>query len=82
MARTPPSIGIGIILPANMDGVPGLSFDGIGRGETYHYRFTLHQGGTYWYHSHSGFQEQAGSMARSSSTHWSRSPSVSIATTS
>ncbi|MGK4545701.1 multicopper oxidase domain-containing protein, partial [Xanthomonas hortorum pv. gardneri] len=50
----------GIILPANMDGVPGLSFDGIGRGETYHYRFTLHQGGTYWYHSHSGFQEQAG----------------------
>ncbi|MBD4887572.1 multicopper oxidase domain-containing protein, partial [Xanthomonas citri pv. citri] len=32
----------------------------IGRGETYHYRFTLHQGGTYWYHSHSGFQEQAG----------------------
>ena len=50
----------GIILPANMDGVPGLSFDGIGRGEAYHYRFTLNQGGTYWYHSHSGFQEQAG----------------------
>ena len=50
----------GIILPANMDGVPGLSFNGIGRGETYHYRFTVNQGGTYWYHSHSGFQEQAG----------------------
>ena len=50
----------GIILPANMDGVPGLSFDGIGRGEAYHYRFTLNQGGTYWYHNHSGFQEQAG----------------------
>lgn len=43
-----------------MDGVPGLSFNGIGRGETYHYRFTVQQGGTYWYHSHSGFQEQAG----------------------
>jgi CopA family copper-resistance protein len=50
----------GILLPANMDGVPGISFDGIRRGETYHYRFTLRQGGTYWYHSHSAFQEQAG----------------------
>jgi len=50
----------GILLPANMDGVPGLSFNGIHPGETYHYRFTVHQGGTYWYHSHSAFQEQAG----------------------
>lgn len=50
----------GILLPANMDGVPGLSFDGIARGEAYQYRFELRQGGTYWYHSHSGFQEQAG----------------------
>ena len=50
----------GILLPANMDGVPGLSFDGINRGETYQYRFNVVQGGTYWYHSHSGFQEQAG----------------------
>ncbi len=50
----------GIILPANMDGVPGLSFAGIHRGETYHYRFTVNQAGTYWYHSHSAFQEQAG----------------------
>lgn len=50
----------GILLPANMDGVPGLSFAGISRGETYHYRFTVQQGGTYWYHSHSAFQEQAG----------------------
>ncbi|GAB3359082.1 copper resistance system multicopper oxidase [Lysobacter tyrosinilyticus] len=50
----------GIVLPANMDGVPGLSFGGIHRGETYHYRFTVNQAGTYWYHSHSGFQEQAG----------------------
>jgi CopA family copper-resistance protein len=50
----------GILLPANMDGVPGLSFDGIGLGETWHYRFQVRQSGTYWYHSHSGFQEQAG----------------------
>ncbi|MCC7178755.1 MAG: copper resistance system multicopper oxidase [Acidobacteria bacterium] len=53
----------GIILPANMDGVPGLSFHGIRPGETYHYRFTLKQHGTYWYHSHSGFQEQRGVYA-------------------
>jgi CopA family copper-resistance protein len=50
----------GIVLPANMDGVPGLSFNGIGPGETYVYRFKVRQGGTYWYHSHSGFQEQLG----------------------
>lgn len=50
----------GILLPANMDGVPGISFDGIHRGESYQYRFDVKQGGTYWYHSHSGFQEQAG----------------------
>ena len=50
----------GILLPANMDGVPGLSFAGIHRGDTYHYRFMVKQGGTYWYHSHSAFQEQAG----------------------
>jgi CopA family copper-resistance protein len=50
----------GIILPANMDGVPGLSFSGIHPGQTYRYRFTVKQHGTYWYHSHSGFQEQQG----------------------
>ena len=50
----------GILLPANMDGVPGMSFDGIRPGEAYHYRFNVHQAGTYWYHSHSGFQEQGG----------------------
>ncbi|WP_433886716.1 copper resistance system multicopper oxidase [Pseudomonas vranovensis] len=50
----------GIILPANMDGVPGLSFAGIEPGGEYLYRFTLQQSGTYWYHSHSGLQEQAG----------------------
>ena len=50
----------GILLPANMDGVPGLSFEGIRSGEAYLYRFEVRQGGTYWYHSHSGFQEQRG----------------------
>ena len=50
----------GILLPANMDGVPGLSFHGIRPGETFVYRFTVRQAGTYWYHSHSGFQEQRG----------------------
>ena len=50
----------GILLPANMDGVPGLSFNGIAPGETYVYRFDVKQGGTYWYHSHSAFQEQLG----------------------
>ena len=50
----------GILLPANMDGVPGLSFNGIRPGEAYVYRFKVRQGGTYWYHSHSGFQEQRG----------------------
>ena len=50
----------GILLPANMDGVPGISFNGIPHGEAYQYRFQVRQGGTYWYHSHSAFQEQAG----------------------
>src|SRR5690606_25899885 len=50
----------GILLPANMDGVPGISFNGIGRGETYRYHFDVRKSGTYWYHSHSAFQEQAG----------------------
>ena len=50
----------GIILPADMDGVPGLSFHGIRPGETYTYKFHVGQSGTYWYHSHSGFQEQRG----------------------
>ena len=50
----------GLLLPANMDGVPGLSFAGIHRGESWQYRFRVRQNGTYWYHGHSGFQEQAG----------------------
>ena len=50
----------GIILPFQMDGVPGISFRGIAPGETFVYRFKLQQSGTYWYHSHSGFQEMTG----------------------
>jgi CopA family copper-resistance protein len=50
----------GLILPSNMDGVPGLSFAGIKPGDTYEYQFEVNQSGTYWYHSHSGFQEQTG----------------------
>jgi len=50
----------GILLPANMDGVPGFSFAGIAPDGMYEYRFKVVQNGTYWYHSHSGFQEQLG----------------------
>ena len=50
----------GIILPNGMDGVPGLTFDGIAPGETFIYRIPVKQSGTYWYHSHSRFQEQTG----------------------
>src|SRR6478672_5806059 len=50
----------GILLPANMDGVPGLSFHGIEPGGDHLYRFRVRQSGTYWYHSHSSLQEQAG----------------------
>jgi len=50
----------GVILPFQMDGVPGLSYDGIQPGETFEYRFPVKQNGTYWYHSHSGLQEQTG----------------------
>jgi CopA family copper-resistance protein len=50
----------GIILPYQMDGVPGISFKGIMPGDTFVYKFKLQQSGTYWYHSHSGFQEMTG----------------------
>ncbi|MGX2038723.1 copper resistance system multicopper oxidase [Methylocaldum sp. MU1018] len=52
----------GIVLPYDMDGVPGISFPGIPPGETFTYRFTLRQSGTYWYHGHSAMQEQLGLM--------------------
>lgn len=52
----------GLILPSAMDGVPGISnnFEGIKPGETFRYQFDVQQSGTYWYHSHSAFQEQTG----------------------
>jgi CopA family copper-resistance protein len=50
----------GIILPYQMDGVPGISFDGIAPGQTFTYQFKVKQSGTYWYHGHSGMQEQQG----------------------
>ena len=50
----------GLIVPYEMDGVPGISFDGIPPKSTFTYTFKLQQSGTYWYHSHSGFQEQTG----------------------
>lgn len=50
----------GILLPAEMDGVPGVSFPGIKPGQTFTYRYPVKQSGTYWYHSHSGVQEQSG----------------------
>ena len=61
--RLPVSTSIhwhGIILPFRMDGVPGVSFTGIAPGETFVYRFKVQQSGTYWYHSHTAFQEQTG----------------------
>src|SRR6185437_13725998 len=59
--RVPTSIHWhGILLPFDMDGVPGISFPGIAPGETFTYRFPVRQSGTYWYHAHSRFQEQTG----------------------
>ncbi|MFW5810213.1 MAG: copper resistance system multicopper oxidase [Thermodesulfobacteriota bacterium] len=61
--RLPESTSIhwhGILLPFTMDGVPGISFPGIPAGETFTYRFPVRQNGTYWYHSHTGLQEQLG----------------------
>ena len=59
--RVPTSIHWhGILVPADMDGVPGVSFGGIDPGTTFTYRFPVRQSGTYWYHSHSRFQEQIG----------------------
>jgi len=50
----------GVILPFEQDGVPGISFPGIKPGETFTYNFPITQSGTYWFHSHSGFQEPEG----------------------
>ena len=50
----------GLLVPADMDGVPRVSFPGIPPGETFTYQYLVKQSGTYWYHSHSGLQEQSG----------------------
>lgn len=50
----------GLLVPFYMDGVPGVSFPGIKPGETFTYEYSVPQSGTYWYHSHSGLQEQSG----------------------
>lgn len=50
----------GVLVPFQMDGVPGVTFPGIKPGETFVYEFPVRQNGTYWYHSHSGLQEQEG----------------------
>ena len=50
----------GLLVPFMMDGVPGVSFPGIAPGATFDYAFPIVQAGTYWYHSHSGYQEQDG----------------------
>ncbi|MEK9754337.1 MAG: copper resistance system multicopper oxidase [Rhodospirillaceae bacterium] len=50
----------GLILPFEQDGVPGISYPGIAPGETFTYRFPIVQSGTYWFHSHSPFQEPDG----------------------
>jgi FtsP/CotA-like multicopper oxidase with cupredoxin domain len=50
----------GLLLPFQMDGVPGISFPGIRPGQTFVYDFPVRQAGTYWYHSHSGLQEAMG----------------------
>ncbi|MCB2082879.1 MAG: copper resistance system multicopper oxidase [Sphingomonadaceae bacterium] len=50
----------GLLVPFHMDGVPGVSFPGIRPGQTFTYEFPIRQSGTYWYHSHSGLQEQLG----------------------
>lgn len=53
----------GLLVPNSEDGVPGVTFPGILPGETFTYRYTLRQSGTYWYHSHAGLQEAAGMFA-------------------
>ncbi|MEA2814640.1 MAG: hypothetical protein QOI93_2337 [Rhodospirillaceae bacterium] len=53
----------GVLVPSRMDGVPMVNFDGIRPGETFTYSFKVRQAGTYWYHSHSGGQEQEGMYA-------------------
>lgn len=50
----------GLLVPPQYDGVPGISFPGIKARSSFLYEFPIRQNGTYWYHSHSGLQEQLG----------------------
>jgi CopA family copper-resistance protein len=50
----------GLLIPNDMDGVPGVTFGGIGAGKTFTYRLPIKQNGSYWFHSHTGLQEQVG----------------------
>ena len=50
----------GILLPNFQDGVPYLTTPPIQPGKTYTFTFPLRHSGTYWYHSHTGLQEQRG----------------------
>ncbi|AWN14463.1 copper resistance system multicopper oxidase [Salinisphaera sp. LB1] len=52
----------GLLLPFELDGVPGVSFPGVAAGDTFEAYFPVRQSGTYWYHSHAGFQEQIGQL--------------------
>ncbi len=71
----------GLILPYQQDGVPGISFDGIKAGETFTYRFPIVQNGTYWFHSHSGFQEPDGAYGAIVIEPKEREPSAMTAST-
>ena len=50
----------GLLLPNDQDGVPHLTTPPVAPGGTFTYEFPLRQSGTYWYHSHTGMQEQRG----------------------
>ena len=50
----------GLLLPAVMDGVPGVSHEAIKAKRTQLFEYPILQSGTYWYHSHLGLQEQVG----------------------
>ena len=52
----------GFEIPIAMDGMPGLSQDPIKPGGRFVYEFTLHQEGTYFYHSHMAMQEMMGML--------------------
>ncbi len=68
----------GLILPFQMDGVPGVSFPGIKPRSTFVYEFPVVQSGTYWYHSHRGCRNSWAITARSSSIR--RAPTRSVTT--